>query len=172
MAITKQPDGTWKLDMRVAGRDSRHVRKVFTTKTEALGYEHYILKEVDDKPWLGNATQDNRSLWEIMQRWHDLHGQQLADEIPQSRGPLFSSCRKAFAQAIKRTGLTFPEGQMTHILRHTFASHFMMNGGNILVLKQILGHANIKETMRYAHFAPEHLDDAITKKTLANLEKS
>lgn len=338
MAITKQPDGTWKLDMRVAGRGSRRVRKVFTTKAEALGYERYILKEVDDKPWLGNATQDNRSLWEMMQRWHDLHGQQLtdpekrmrklrlicdglgnpiaskltvndfatfrqmrldgeiadgmgikqkvkphtvnhehaylsavfselkrlgewtlpnpleglsqfkidemelaflyaeeiplvlaecdnsknphlttvvkiclstgcrwseaeslrgsqvvnnritfiiktkgkknrtvpiskalADEIPQSRGSLFSSCRKAFAQAIKRTGLTFPEGQMTHILRHTFASHFMMNGGNILVLKQILGHADIKETMRYAHFAPEHLDDAITKNPLANL---
>ncbi len=156
MTITKQSDGTWKLDIRLAGRDSRSVRKVFTTKTEALGYERYILKEVDDKPWLGNATQDNRSLWEIMQRWHDLHGQQLADEIPQSRGPLFSSCRKALAQAIKRTGLTF-------------ASHFMMNGGNILVLKQILGHADIKETMRYAHFAPEHLDDAITKNPLANL---
>jgi len=25
-------------------------------------------------------------------------------------------------------------GQMTHVLRHTFASHFMMNGGNILTL--------------------------------------
>ncbi len=164
MAISKQPDGTWKLDLRVSGRDSRRVCKVFTTKAEALSYERHILKEVDDKLWLGNA-----SLWEVMQRWHDLHGQQLADGIPQSRGPLFSSCRKAFAQAIKRTGLTFPEGQMTHILRHTFASHFMMNGGNILVLKQILGHADIKETMRYAHFAPEHLDDAITKKPLANL---
>lgn len=169
MAISKQPDGTWKLDMRVDGRDSRRIRKSFTTKAEALGYERYILKEVDDKPWLGIATQDNRSLGEIMQRWHDLHGQQLTDEIPLSRGPLFSSCRKAFAQAIKRTKLTFPESQMTHILRHTFASHFMMNGGNILVLKQILGHADIKETMRYAHFAPEHLDDAITKNPLANL---
>ncbi|MEL4243378.1 hypothetical protein [Shewanella xiamenensis] len=36
MAITKQSDGTWKLDMRVAGRDSR-IRKTFTTK--AKGYE-------------------------------------------------------------------------------------------------------------------------------------
>lgn len=37
MAITKQPDGTWKLDMRVAGRGSRRIRKTFTTK--AKGYE-------------------------------------------------------------------------------------------------------------------------------------
>ncbi|MBK1752631.1 MAG: tyrosine-type recombinase/integrase, partial [Escherichia coli] len=45
--------------------------------------------------------------------------------------------------------------------RHTFASHFMMNGGNILVLQKILGHADITMTMRYAHFAPSHLEDAV-----------
>ncbi|WP_351089957.1 tyrosine-type recombinase/integrase, partial [Shewanella sp. S1-49-MNA-CIBAN-0167] len=85
------------------------------------------------------------------------------------RGPLFRPCRRSFERAIKRTGLIFPEGQMTHILRHTFASHFMMNGGNILVLKQVLGHSDIKDTMRYAHFAPDHLDDAITKNPIASL---
>lgn len=62
-----------------------------------------------------------------------------------------------------------PEGQCTHVLRHTFASHFMMNGGNILVLRDILGHADIKMTMIYAHFAPDHLEDAVTKNPLHNL---
>ena len=37
----------------------------------------------------------------------------------------------------------------------------MMNGGNILVLKEILGHTDIKMTMRYAHFASSHLQEAI-----------
>ncbi len=41
------------------------------------------------------------------------------------------------------------------------ASHFMMNGGNILVLQKILGHSTIAMTMRYAHFAPDHLEDAV-----------
>ena len=54
-----------------------------------------------------------------------------------------------------------PKGQCSHVLRHTFASHFMMNGGNILVLKQIVGHTKIEQTMVYAHFAPSHLKDAI-----------
>ncbi|GIU13085.1 tyrosine-type recombinase/integrase [Shewanella sp. MBTL60-007] len=92
---------------------------------------------------------------------------ELADKIPRARGPLFRPCRKSFERAIKRTKLNFPNRQMTHILRHTFASHFMMNGGNILVLKQILGHSDIKDTMRYAHFAPDHLDDAITKNPIS-----
>uniref|UniRef100_UPI000A99CC79 tyrosine-type recombinase/integrase n=1 Tax=Shewanella marina TaxID=487319 RepID=UPI000A99CC79 len=95
---------------------------------------------------------------------------ELAAQIPRKRGRLFSDCRKAFQRAIKRTKLEFPEGQMTHILRHTFASHFMMNGGNILVLQRILGHADIKDTMKYAHFSPDHLDDALTKNPLINVK--
>ncbi|MGG6629885.1 UNVERIFIED_CONTAM: hypothetical protein PPE77_01310 [Enterobacter cloacae] len=35
-----------------------------------------------------------------------------------------------------------------------------MRGGNILALQQILGHSMIMMTMRYAHFAPNHLDVA------------
>ncbi len=44
-----------------------------------------------------------------------------------------------------------------HDLRHTFASHFMMNNGNIYDLQKILGHSDMKMTMKYAHLSPEHL---------------
>ena len=37
-----------------------------------------------------------------------------------------------------------------HDLRHTFASWYMMNGGDLYELAKILGHANIKITERYA----------------------
>lgn len=47
-----------------------------------------------------------------------------------------------------------------HVLIHTFASHFVMNGGNILTLQKILGHQSIAMTMRYAHLAPDHLKAA------------
>lgn len=48
-----------------------------------------------------------------------------------------------------------------HSLRHTFASQFMMNRGNIYDLQKILGHTSIMMTSRYAHFAPDHLQDSI-----------
>jgi hypothetical protein len=44
-----------------------------------------------------------------------------------------------------------------HDLRHTFASHYMMNSGNIYDLKTLMGHSDINTTMRYAHLAPNHL---------------
>jgi site-specific recombinase XerD len=61
--------------------------------------------------------------------------------------------------------------QAAHVLRHTFASYYMMNGGNIIALQRILGHSDIKQTMRYAHLAPDHLEDVVTKNPLSNLRK-
>jgi len=41
-----------------------------------------------------------------------------------------------------------------HDLRHTFASHWMMFGGELFKLRAVLGHKSIDMTMRYAHLAP------------------
>ncbi|QDX29622.1 phage integrase [Dickeya poaceiphila] len=82
--------------------------------------------------------------------------------LPKRRGQLFKPAYEAFKHALKKAHIELPEGQLTHVLRHSFASHFMMRGGNILVLQQILGHSSITMTMRYAHFAPDHLDAAVT----------
>lgn len=73
---------------------------------------------------------------------------------------LFKNSYEDFRRCIDRLGLDLPQGQLTHVLRHTFASHFMMNGGNILTLQRILGHSSITMTMRYAHLAPDHLHEA------------
>lgn len=85
----------------------------------------------------------------------------LIAKLPKKHGNIFSPCYYAFRTALVRAGIELPPGQLTHVLRHTFASHFMMNGGNILVLQKILGHTDIKMTMRYAHFAPNHLEEAL-----------
>lgn len=73
---------------------------------------------------------------------------------------VFGRAFSAFRDAIERSDITLPDGQLTHALRHTFASHFMMNGGNIITLQRILGHSSLTMTMRYAHLAPEHLEEA------------
>jgi len=62
-----------------------------------------------------------------------------------------------------------------HDLRHTFASHLVMNGVDLVTVQQLLGHAHINMTMRYAHLAPEHrakavkaLDSALASKHVSN----
>ncbi|MDE3103842.1 MAG: site-specific integrase [Acidobacteriota bacterium] len=44
-----------------------------------------------------------------------------------------------------------------HDLRHTFASWYMMSGGDIYELSKLLGHSNIKMTERYADLARAHI---------------
>jgi site-specific recombinase XerD len=48
-------------------------------------------------------------------------------------------------------------------LRHTFASHFIMAGGNILTLQKLLGHADLTMTMIYAHLAPDFMSAGIAR---------
>lgn len=48
-----------------------------------------------------------------------------------------------------------------HTLRHTFASHLVGRGVNVKAVQDLLGHADIQTTMRYAHLAPSELRTAI-----------
>lgn len=55
------------------------------------------------------------------------------------------------AQAIKKAGL-LKEASL-HTLRHTYATHLLEQGVNILTIKSLLGHAHIETTMIYLHLA-------------------
>jgi len=64
-----------------------------------------------------------------------------------------------FVKCYKKSKIKKIEGQSTHILRHTFASHFIMNGGDVLSLQKALGHSTLAMTLKYAHLSPDHLND-------------
>lgn len=63
-----------------------------------------------------------------------------------------------FVKAQKRAGMR--QIIKFHDLRHTYASQFMMHGGNIFDLQKILGHSSIDMTKKYAHLSMEHLHKA------------
>lgn len=50
-----------------------------------------------------------------------------------------------------------------HTLRHTFASHLVMEGVDLPTVGKLMGHSDIETTMIYAHLAPDHLAKAVTK---------
>jgi integrase len=47
-----------------------------------------------------------------------------------------------------------------HDIRHSFASMWMMSGGNLYELQKVLGHKSVHTTEIYAHLAPGHLEGA------------
>jgi site-specific recombinase XerD len=73
--------------------------------------------------------------------------------FPSPSGERWSCNQKAFRHARSRAGLV---DLHFHDLRHTFASHFIMSGGDIYALRGILGHKSITMTQRYAHLSPAY----------------
>ena len=65
----------------------------------------------------------------------------------------------AFTTARKRAGLG--KDVTFHTLRHTFASWFVQNGGDLYRLQKYLGHSDIKLTQRYAHLSKDYLKAGI-----------
>jgi len=76
-------------------------------------------------------------------------------------GRIRMKLREKMIEIAKRAGikdLTKP-----HTLRHTFASHLVMQGVDLPTVKKLMGHSDIQTTMIYAHLAADHLADAVNK---------
>ena len=77
---------------------------------------------------------------------------------PVKEGQPCYDLKRQFGNAVKKAGI---ENIRFHDLKHTFASHLIMAGVDLMTVKELLGHASITMTMRYAHLAPDHRSRAI-----------
>jgi integrase len=75
-----------------------------------------------------------------------------------ANGQKFKGVREGFTNACKRAGLT---DLHFHDLRHTFASQWVMAGGDLYLLRDVLGHKAITMTQRYAHLSPQFKRSAV-----------
>ena len=80
--------------------------------------------------------------------------------FPGAEGARLEDIKKGWAPLVKAAKV---EAFTFHDLRHTFASKLVMAGVDLNTVRELLGHADLKMTLRYAHLAPEHKAAAVAK---------
>jgi len=101
----------------------------------------------------------------------------VISEYPRLDGQVFRSAhgepirsfRTAFENAVRRAGIA---DFSFHDLRHTFASYLVMNGVELVTVKELLGHKTIQMTLRYAHLSPLHKRNAVNVLRFADSHKT
>lgn len=112
-----------------------------------------------DKRTIGlwRSKVQNESVLYMTDRVHQILIRRYDDRLNKyvftnKRGGARGNLTLIFQKAFKRAGI---EGCSAHTLRHTHATRLIQNGLNIYEVKEILGHSDIKTTMRYAHIEQE-----------------
>jgi integrase len=99
--------------------------------------------------------------FETLSRWHGQSKHTAPHNFvfpsPKS-GKKLDSCASSWETLLKRADI---ENFRWHDMRHDFASRLVMRGVDLNTVRELLGHANMKMTLRYAHLAPENKLQAI-----------
>lgn len=81
-----------------------------------------------------------------------------------------NTIKKLFVRLKKKSGI---DRLYPHLLRHTFATNYIYNGGNLEVLRVLLGHSSIAITQIYVHLATQmHLVNDTFESHLDKMNKA
>ena len=73
-------------------------------------------------------------------------------------GKPYHDIRKSFWTALKKSGIL---NFRFHDLRHTFASQLVMSGADINTVRELLGHKDIRMTLKYSHLSQDYKRQAV-----------
>ncbi len=105
-------------------------------------------------------NEESYSLLSAWQRQTGGTGKTLV--FPGRNGAPLDNVRSSWGSLLKRAKIV---DFRWHDLRHHFASRLVMAGVDLNTVRELLGHSDIKMTLRYAHLAPEYKANAVAKLT-------
>lgn len=103
----------------------------------------------------------NDLAFKTVSRWHEQSRTTSPGRLvfPSSQtGKKMDSCNTAWEHLLKRAEI---EHFRWHDMRHDFASQLVMKGIDLNTVRELMGHADLKMTLRYAHLAPENKLQAV-----------
>jgi integrase len=92
----------------------------------------------------------NRDMVNLLKSLHEMNEEKSEYVFLGHQKQPLKCIKNPFGNALKKSGI---KDFRFHDLRHTFASHYVMSGGDLISLKEILGHSSLKMVERYSHLA-------------------
>ncbi len=132
--------------------------EILSLKWEQINHGFIFLAGGMVKSGKGRQIPINDRLDEILRQLRQRNQLKSEYVFCDSQGRRFHEVKRSFNGACRRAGL---EDFHFHDLRHTFASHLVMNGAGLKAVQELLGHADLTMTMRYAHLSQGHLQEAV-----------
>ncbi len=136
--------------------------ELFSLKWENINFERAMLTVTGDNAKSGKTRYVplNIVALQCLYNWHaQSSGDGLVFPNPQT-DTQFDNVKKSWASVLKTSEIN---NFRWHDMRHHFASKLVMAGVDLNTVRELLGHADIKMTLRYAHLAPEHKAKAVAK---------
>jgi integrase len=102
----------------------------------------------------------NEEALEVLQGWREQRPEPDGLVFRGRGGNRLDNVRKAWLGVLEDAGI---KAFRWHDQRHHFASRLVMLGEDLNTVRELLGHADYKMVLRYAHLSPEHKAAAVAK---------
>jgi integrase len=96
----------------------------------------------------------------VLRGWREQRPEPGGLVFPGRNGERLDNVRKAWLGVLEEAGI---KAFRWHDQRHHFASRLVMAGVDLNTVRELLGHADYKMVLRYAHLSPEHTAAAVAK---------
>jgi len=143
----------------VALHTGMRLGEILNLRWQDLDFSSGFILVRDSKNGQARQVPMDSMISTVLRSWPRLSDQDIVFTSVMTGGRIVD-IRAGFLNSCKRAGIT---GLHFHDLRHTFASQFVMAGGDIYILKEILGHKSITNSQRYAHLSPTYKIKAIDR---------
>ncbi len=147
------------LNLKLSQIDLNH-QIIHLENTDAFQTKNRKNRDVPISPLLLAHIQEYMSTWADPNGGPDRPRTHLQKTFLfcHKNGLPIKSMRTAYRNLLKHAGV---KGATIHTMRHSYASHLVMNGVGIRTVQELLGHSSIGVTEIYAHLTTAHKQEAV-----------
>ncbi len=142
--------------------------KIFKLKWENVDFKDRIIKIIESKSGKGRIVPMNSIVFEVLSALRRLDGKDEFVFVNPSTGNPYVDIKRAFNGACKKAGI---DDFHLHDTRHSFASRLVKKNVDLMIVKELLGHASVVTTQRYLHSQEKEKLQAVETLTNNQYEK-